>query len=65
MHYSARRHTQGSRSVMSKARFLVIDEADRLLELGFADDVGFVVKHLPPQRQTLLFSATMSAALTR
>lgn len=57
--------SSGTCSVVAKARFLVIDEADRLLELGFAKDVSFVVKQMPVQRQTLLFSATMSTALTR
>ncbi|WP_425256924.1 DEAD/DEAH box helicase [Rubrivivax sp. RP6-9] len=38
---------------------LVLDEADRLLDLGFADEVGRVLALLPPQRQTLLFSATL------
>ena len=50
---------------MRHARFLVIDEADRLLELGFADDLGDVLKSMPARRQTLLFSATMSGALQR
>ena len=38
---------------------LVLDEADRLLDLGFADEVGRVLALLPAQRQTLLFSATL------
>src|SRR3954465_2267070 len=37
---------------------LVLDEADRLLELGFADELGRIVARLPVKRQTLLFSAT-------
>lgn len=51
--------------LMAKARFLVIDEADRLLELGFAADVGTVLNELKGRKQTLLFSATMSGALQR
>jgi len=41
---------------------LVIDEADKLLELGFADEMAELLRLLPPVRQTLLFSATLQAA---
>ena len=39
---------------------LVLDEVDRLLDLGFQDEVEEIVKHCPKTRQTLLFSATMT-----
>jgi ATP-dependent RNA helicase RhlE len=42
---------------------LVLDEADRLLDLGFAEEVGRVLALLPAARQTLLFSATLPAAV--
>ncbi|TAE23534.1 MAG: DEAD/DEAH box helicase [Candidatus Kapaibacterium sp.] len=52
----------------SQLEILVLDEADRMLDMGFINDVKKIIAHTPPMRQTLLFSATMSPkiqALTR
>lgn len=44
-------------------QYLVLDEADRMLDLGFAQDVKRIIAQLPAKRQTLLFSATMPASI--
>ena len=44
---------------LSKVSFFVLDEADRMLDMGFSDDIMTIVKHLPKKRQTIMFSATM------
>lgn len=44
---------------LSKVSFFILDEADRMLDMGFFDDIMQIVARLPKERQTLLFSATM------
>ncbi|GAA4286031.1 DEAD/DEAH box helicase [Georgenia daeguensis] len=46
-------------------RFLVLDEADEMLRMGFAEDVEQIASHVPAERRTALFSATMPAAIKR
>ena len=48
---------------LDSVELLVLDEADRLLDLGFADELARVLALLPPRRQNLLFSATFPAAV--
>ncbi|MFA4906971.1 MAG: DEAD/DEAH box helicase, partial [archaeon] len=44
---------------ISELKFVVLDEADRMLEMGFREDMELILKHAPKERQTMLFSATM------
>jgi ATP-dependent RNA helicase RhlE len=54
---------RGNALRLGKVEFLVLDEADRMLDMGFIHDIRKIVAKLPVQRQTLLFSATMPHAI--
>ncbi|WP_305296790.1 DEAD/DEAH box helicase [Duncaniella muris] len=52
-------HLQMGYVDLSRVSYFILDEADRMLDMGFYDDIMQIVKHLPKDRQTLMFSATM------
>jgi ATP-dependent RNA helicase RhlE len=56
----------GRRSIdLSQLEVLVLDEADHMFDMGFFPDIRRILQHLPQERQTLLFSATMPAEIRR
>lgn len=48
---------------LSKVSYFILDEADRMLDMGFYEDIMQIVKYLPKDRQTIMFSATMPAKI--
>ena len=50
---------------LNQVKYLVLDEADRMLDMGFIDDIEFILENIPKNRQTLLFSATMPKEIVR
>lgn len=53
-------HLQRGTIGLHNVKILVLDEADRMLDMGFIDDIRKIISHTPKDRQTLLFSATIS-----
>lgn len=51
--------------VISRIDFFVLDEADRMLDMGFMEDIQKIIAELPSQRQTMLFSATMPPIIAK
>jgi ATP-dependent RNA helicase RhlE len=56
-------HFRHDYAKLDALEILVLDEADRMLDMGFLPDIKKVLKHLPTKRQTMLFSATMPAPI--
>ena len=52
-------HLMNSRVDLSHVDYLILDEADRMLDMGFYDDIMQIVSYMPKSRQTLMFSATL------
>ncbi len=48
---------------LSRVSYFILDEADRMLDMGFFDDIMQIVKYLPKERQTIMFSATMPSKI--
>ncbi|HEY9572908.1 MAG TPA: DEAD/DEAH box helicase [Pusillimonas sp.] len=58
-------HLQAKRVNLSTVHTLVLDEADRMLDMGFIEDIETIVGSTPKDRQTLLFSATLDGTIAR
>jgi len=58
-------HMNSGAMSLAYLRFLVLDEGDEMLQMGFVDDIEWILEKTPPQRQIALFSATMPAAIRR
>nr|WP_256473517.1 DEAD/DEAH box helicase [Neisseria sp. HSC-16F19] len=58
-------HVQQKNIQLNKVEIVVLDEADRMLDMGFIDDIRRIMQMLPKERQTLLFSATFAPPIRR
>ena len=52
-------HLQNSGIDLSHVQYLILDEADRMLDMGFSDDIMKIISYMPRERQTIMFSATL------
>jgi superfamily II DNA/RNA helicase len=58
-------HLQTGKAVLEHVEMLVLDEADRMLDLGFIDDITTIADHVPAARQTMMYSATFAGHVGR
>jgi ATP-dependent RNA helicase DeaD len=58
-------HIKRGTLVLAGLRTLVLDEADEMLQMGFVDDIDWILEQAPPERQVALFSATLPAPIRR
>ncbi|MBD8051662.1 DEAD/DEAH box helicase [Limnohabitans radicicola] len=58
-------HIEAKTAVLNQVEYVVLDEADRMLDIGFLPDLQRILSYLPKQRTTLLFSATFSPEIKR
>src|SRR5450830_1842155 len=58
-------HIEAKNTVLNQVEYVVLDEADRMLDIGFLPDLQRILSYLPKQRTTLLFSATFSPEIKR
>ena len=58
-------HIEAKNCVLNQVEYVVLDEADRMLDIGFLPDLQRILSHLPKSRTTLLFSATFSTEIKR
>jgi superfamily II DNA/RNA helicase len=58
-------HLQTGKAVLENVEMLVLDEADRMLDMGFIDDINTIAEQIPAQRQTVMYSATFAGHVGR